>query len=99
MTTLPASKRLEQRVDEGGDRRTLAEHDQRAKKREHDDDRTEPPLLAHAHEGPELAEQGNHAGTRHDRYPCSRLTRASRGVSSAPRRDPAQPCRARDGAC
>src|ERR1051325_7837926 len=83
MTRLRASKRLEQGVDEGGDGGALAEHDQRPEERQDDDDRAEPPLLAHAHEGPELAEQGNYAGTRDDRYPCLRLTRGSRGGSSA----------------
>src|ERR687887_1584373 len=52
-----AAMGLEQRVDEGRDRRSLREHDERAEEGEHEHDRPEPPLLSYAHEGPELAEK------------------------------------------
>src|SRR5256712_5357476 len=55
---------LEERVDEGRECRSLREHDECAEEGEHEHDRPEPPLLAHAHEGPELAQEG--CGARHD---------------------------------
>src|SRR5713101_1010486 len=62
-------RRLEERVDEGRQRRALREDDQRAEEGEHDDDRPEPPLLAHAHEVPELAQEGYGGGSWHVRLP------------------------------
>src|SRR5581483_10920197 len=67
---------LEQRVDERGDRRALAEHDQRAEEREHEHDRPEPPLLAHAHEGPELTQKRHDGRTRHGSYLARAYPRA-----------------------
>src|SRR5439155_966124 len=72
---------LEERVDEGRDRRPLREHDQRAEEGEHEDDRPEPPLLAHAHEAPEFAKEGYGGGSSHD-GPSASVTRAAPGVSS-----------------
>src|SRR5216117_2186659 len=48
---------LEEGVDEGRERRSLREHDERAEEGEHEHDRPEPPFLAHTHEGPELAQE------------------------------------------
>src|SRR5262249_52918767 len=58
---------LEKSVDERGERRALAEHDQRPEEHQDEHDRTEPPLLSDPHEGPELANQRHNSGTCHPR--------------------------------
>src|SRR5262245_1246063 len=45
---------LEQRVDEGGDRRSLREQDQAAKQEQHENDGEQPELLALPHKSPQL---------------------------------------------
>src|SRR2546425_487122 len=48
---------LEDRVNEGRQRRPLREHEERTDQEHHHEDRQQPPLLAHAHECPELLRQ------------------------------------------
>src|SRR6185436_9726187 len=50
----------EQRIDEGGERRTLREDDERAEEEQDRQDRQQPELLALPHEGPEFPQQIQH---------------------------------------
>src|SRR3989442_10325655 len=81
----PCMRRLEERVDEGRERRALREDDQRAEEGEHDDDRPEPPLLALAHEGPELAHEGYGGGSWHGGSSACGYPRRAASVKQAPR--------------
>src|SRR5580765_4454521 len=56
----------EQRVDEGGHRRALRQHDEGAKQHEDDHDRQEPELLPLLHEGPELEDELSHGSLSSD---------------------------------
>src|SRR6266704_1235185 len=62
---------LEERVDEGRERRSLREHDECAEEGEHEHDRPEPPFLAHTHEAPELSQERYGRGSWHDRLPLA----------------------------
>ncbi len=61
----PPRTALEDRIDERRQRGALGEHEQRAHEQHQRDDREQPPLLAHAHEGPQLPRQARVSHSRH----------------------------------
>src|SRR5262245_47567870 len=72
---------LEDRVDEGRERRAVREDDETPEERHDDHDRREPPLLADAQEAPELPGKAHDSRTRHT-YPRPSDYRTGRSRAS-----------------